>query len=342
MLKAFLKKLVLFFLFFFPALLSSLVLEVRKIWDSAPHNAFTDLIRYRDFFYCTFREGASHVPKDSTQNGRIRILRSADGLHWQSVALLLNVIYDLRDPKISIMPDGRLMVLIGGSHYVNGKLTGMLPHVSFSEDGKAFNYPQPVSIEKGVRTGYDWIWRITWDGQTGYGVVYQSDQNSVESRIKLLKTSNGINWKEVTGFDIAPAPNEASIRIDNNDNMLILLRREKSANGMLGMSFPPYLRWKWTELPYRLGGPNFIMLKNNLLCIGTRLYSSGGNKTVLYFTDNKGNIKKSIELPSGGDTSYPGMVLYRNYLWVSYYSSHEGKASIYIARIKLPGIKDLK
>jgi hypothetical protein len=43
-----------------------------------------------------------------------------------------------------------------------------------------------------------------------------------------------------------------------------------------------------------------------------------------------------LTLPSGGDTSYPGLVFYDDLLWVSYYSSHEGKASIYLAKIKLP------
>ena len=36
-----------------------------------------------------------------------------------------------------------------------------------------------------------------------------------------------------------------------------------------------------------------------------------------------------LTLPSGGDTSYPGLVWHDGLLWVSYYSSHEGKAAIY-------------
>ena len=39
---------------------------------------------------------------------------------------------------------------------------------------------------------------------------------------------------------------------------------------------------------------------------------------------------------SGGDTSYPGLVWHDGLLWMSYYSSHEGKTSIYLARIRLP------
>ena len=33
------------------------LLEVRKIWDAAPHNAFTDLEYYKGQWFCAFREG---------------------------------------------------------------------------------------------------------------------------------------------------------------------------------------------------------------------------------------------------------------------------------------------
>jgi hypothetical protein len=36
------------------------LVEVKKIWDQAPHNAFTDLVRWKDQFYCAFREGRGH------------------------------------------------------------------------------------------------------------------------------------------------------------------------------------------------------------------------------------------------------------------------------------------
>jgi len=45
--------------------------------------------------------------------------------------------------------------------------------------------------------------------------------------------------------------------------------------------------------------------------------------------------KEFLEFPSGGDTSYPGMVFYDGILWVSYYSSHEEKTSIYLAKVKI-------
>ena len=41
-------------------------------------------------------------------------------------------------------------------------------------------------------------------------------------------------------------------------------------------------------------------------------------------------------LTSGGDTSYAGLVWHDEVLWISYYSSHEGKTSIYLAKVKIP------
>ena len=41
-----------------------------------------------------------------------------------------------------------------------------------------------------------------------------------------------------------------------------------------------------------------------------------------------------LTLPSGGDNSYPGMVWHDTLLWTSYYSSHEEKTSIYLAKIR--------
>jgi hypothetical protein len=71
----------------------------RKIWDAAPHNAFTDLARQGDTWFCVFREGSGHIPGS---NGVIRVLRSADGQHWESAALVAEQGVDLRDPKLSL------------------------------------------------------------------------------------------------------------------------------------------------------------------------------------------------------------------------------------------------
>src|SRR4051812_9385266 len=82
------------------------LLESRKIWDAAPHNAFTDLIRFKGAWYCCFREGAAHVAPD----GAVRVITSMDGEKWTSIARLMRDGADLRDAKLTITPDGRLML----------------------------------------------------------------------------------------------------------------------------------------------------------------------------------------------------------------------------------------
>ena len=88
-------------------------MDVRKIWEQGKHNAFTDLIRWRGKWYCTFREADAHVGGD----GKLRVLESADGEKWESAALIAEKGIDLRDPKLSITPDDRLMIVAGGSVY---------------------------------------------------------------------------------------------------------------------------------------------------------------------------------------------------------------------------------
>jgi len=82
------------------------LIGVKKISDTAPHSAFTDLAYFKDRWYCTFREGAAHVSPD----GSICILQSAGAEKWDRIAHLTRADGDLRDPKLSITPDDRLML----------------------------------------------------------------------------------------------------------------------------------------------------------------------------------------------------------------------------------------
>jgi len=329
--------------FSFSVFASNPRIHVTKIWDLAPHNAFTDLIRFNNKFYCTFREGTGHVPGETGEDGKIRVLISDDGEKWESLALLKKKDYDLRDSKLSVTPDGRLMVLMGGSNYDGYKLINRLGHVSFlDKNGKQFSEPQAIVIDERIRSDYDWLWRITWSHNVGYGVVYRK-KNKIKSDAFLVKTNNGIEYSLVSALFINNImPGESTISVNPDGEMTLLMRCDGGdQHGFVGSAMPPYTRWKWNDLGMRLGGPNIIALNDSTFIMGTRSHQKKEVCTALYFVEKSGSPRQFLELPSGGDTSYPGMLIYNDTLWVSYYSSHEGKSKIYLAKIPMEYINNL-
>lgn len=312
--------------------------EIKKIWDRGGHNAFTDITFFKGKLYVVFREGEGHIPnKDNTGNGIIRILSSSDGEFWESAAEIQLEGIDLRDPKISLTPKKKMMVIMGGSKYNNGQLQSISTYVSTSDaTGKKFSEPEEVELEESIKSDFDWIWRVTWYEKTGYGVLYQANVDGEKGKTKayLVKTSKGSEYELVSELDMGGNPNEATIRFLSRAEMMIVARRGGDDKmGMIGTSKPPYTDWSWEKLDFQLGGPNFEMFPIDKILIATRRYSDEGNYTALMMGKKGEKFREVMKLPSGGDNSYPGMLSIGGFVWMSYYSSHEGKASIYYARI---------
>jgi len=305
------------------------LLEVRRIWDQPAHAAFTDLIHFQDRWFCTFREGQRHAG----DAGAIRVLVSPDGAAWESTALMQEKDVDLRDPKLSITPEGRLM-LIGGAAVpaTRNPLTDHYSFVCFSKDGQTWTGRQRV-LER-----WQWLWRVTWHRETAYGVAYSFDPKESPKKYAafLAKSRDGVKWDKVVDFAL-PNATEASLAFDG-ETMICLQRRDGQPNtAQLGKSAPPYTDWTWQDLGKYFGGPQLIRAANGDWWAAGRMTHEGKPQTVLCRLHvNETKLAPALTLPSGGDTSYPGLVLRNNRLWMSYYSSHEGKASIYLARINLP------
>ena len=79
-----------------------------------------------------------------------------------------------------------------------------------------------------------------------------------------------------------------------------------------------------------------IQLPDGRLVAAVRLYDRKVRTALCWIDPDAGTLKEFLALPSGGDTSYAGLVLHDGILWISYYSSHEGKTSIYLAKVRLP------
>ncbi len=305
-----------------------LIISVERIWDRAEHNAFTSLVAYKGKLYCAFRESSGHV---SDINGAIRVIASDDGQNWYSVAHILERGFDLRDPQLSVTPDNRIMLNIGGSIYTGGKLTGMEPQVSFSDTtGKNFSAPQKIFIDNKIKSDKDWLWKATWHNGIAYATAYQP---SKEKSVQLLMSDDGVHYTYITTLDVIDG-NETTLSFTDDDKMIAVVRCDKMRTGYIGSSDPPYKEWTFNKLQARVGGPNLILLDNGVMLCATRDYPPDNNeKTILAKVGLDGEFIKLVTLPSGGDCSYPGLVMKDSILYVSYYSSHEEKTAIYLAKL---------
>ena len=296
------------------------LVSVATIWNQAPHNAFPDLISFKGALYCTFREAKSH----EGVNGSIRILKSIDGSKWESVAFVEKKGIDLRDPRFALMGD-RLQLVAGGIVWdQNGKFAEQTPYVSFSDNGSVWTEIKDLQMPG------EWIWRVTWNQGVGYATSYRTGK---EWTLSLMKTTDGIHYSVVTPLNVSKFPSDATLQFLQDGTLVALVRRR--GNGWIGHAKAPFTEWTWNDCGYRLGGPNFIVLPDQSMLMGARFYRSEklepytaiGSMTLT-------SVEPTLSLPSSGDTGYPGLALHNGSLFVCYYSSHEGKANIYLAKLK--------
>lgn len=305
------------------------LIAVERVWDRGEHNAFTDICAFAGAYWLVFREAGNHVSDD----GVVIVLSSSDLHSWTLVAQLAMEQVDLRDPKIVVTPDDRLMICCAGVMCAEqGR-----PHQSlvfFSHNGHDWSDANAVGRKR------DWIWRTRFIDGEGYAVAYHTSDEAValykmqgdEFQLwldpLLSKASHGLGY-----------PNEHDLFALQPGVMGCLLRRDAdTATAQLGVSRHPYREWQWRDLGVRIGGPVVQAIRvtggdKALLC-SLRLYDPVRTALCWLNTDTA-KLSEALVLPSAGDTSYPGLLQLGDRIYCSYYSSHEQKTSIYLAEIKL-------
>jgi hypothetical protein len=307
------------------------VIGSQMIWDAAPHNAFTDLIRWNDRWYCSFREGSEHASYD----GKVRILVSTDGHQWESVAQFADEGRDLRDPKLCVLPDGRLLVGMGVRKQddQNPQNWHTVTRVSVTADGKTWE-------SRTVGDPQVWMWRFVTRGDFVYSFGYRQRPKGLggDTFLVFYRSADGLEWERITQTEAGGGyVNEAAFAFEPDDRCVVLLRREGGQN-RLGLARPPYTDWTWTDLNDRFNGPALLSLADGRFLLGgrTKPAGAGSPKTALaWLSTDPPRIEPLLTLPSVHETGYPGLYWFDDELWMSYYSSESGKCAVYLARVKL-------
>ncbi len=301
------------------------LINVQRIWDQAPHNAFTDLTRFNDRWLVSFREGEGHASDD----GQVRIIASDDGAKWSTIALFQLPGMDVREAKLSCLPDGRLMALGAWRRGPIGE--AMFQSVAwYSSDGQTWSDAQEVGqVDM-------WLWRAQLHDDQLYSIGYACDPRHGCAR--LYRSVDGEQYDVLVEsmFD-DEFPSESGLAFDPDGRAVVLIRGgRRDQYSRVGTAIAPYTDWNWHKIDRGIGGPALVRLPDGRYIAGCRIYDDRPERMSLCWVDPEaGNWSECLMLPSAGDCSYPGMVWHEDKLWVSYYSTHEGKTSIYLATIAI-------
>jgi hypothetical protein len=330
------------------------VTNVRRVFYNGEHNAFTDLIRWQGKFWLCFRSCPDGHMVHPTAS--IIILSSADTRKWKMEHRFRVPQRDTRDPHFLAFKD-KLFVYTGTwysgdttlprSEYT---LNRHLGYAAWTADGK--KWKSPVMLEG---TFGHYIWRAdSYKGKAylcgrrnrEFDIKARGEGATVESA--MLESDDGLIWRKRALFQEVNG-DETAFRFQPDGTLLAIGRYRPKAQ--LITSKPPYIKMKRRELDRHIGGPLLTQWGGRHVVGGRKsgaaFVGKRGPKTSLYWLNLAGKTEKELlsefaELPSGGDTSYPGFVeLSSTRAVVSWYSSHEkgadGKTmtAIYMADLEI-------
>lgn len=321
------------------------VTNIRRVFHNGEHNAFTDLVRFRDRFYLTFRSCPDGHMVHPTAS--IIILASTDAKQWKQVHRFSVARRDTRDPHFLVFKD--TLFVYTGTWYCGETspkpqdydLNQHLGYAAWSKDGAEWH--SPILLEG---TFGHYIWRANaFDGKAylcgrrkkDFAVGPKGEGSMVESA--MLESDDGLIWRTRAVFQEIDG-DETAFQFEA-DGSIIAIGRRGRANAQLLKSERPYARWERQELDRYIGGPLLTRWAGRYVVGGRKTIEDKGPTTSLcWLVDDR--LHEFAELPSAGDNSYPGFVeTGPNRAMVSWYSSHEKDATgkpitaIYLADLEV-------
>jgi len=321
------------------------VSSIRRVFDSGPHNAFTDLCRFQGRYFLTFRNCPDGHGVNPTSS--IIVLSSDDAQSWQEVHRFSVSKRDVRDPHFLLFQEK--LFLYTGTWYCGEKapkkheMNELLGYATFTADGR--EWYEPVMLEG---TYGHYVWRAAAHGGKAY-LCGRRKREFVKSASRaerdpmvqsaMLESDDGLIWKKAAFFQ-EQYGDETAFLFEGDGSVLAVARSGGGRNAQVCRSRPPYDEWQRKDLDRYIGGPLLVKWNDRYL-VGGRKMLAKKPVTSLYWLVND-ELREFAELPSAGDNSYPGfLALSDTRALVSYYSSHErdkaGKpfTAIYLAELTI-------
>ena len=304
-----------------------------EVWNAVTnggHNFNTDLLFWNNHFYLIYQHSKTHF---FDGDSKLIIMRSEDCKNWEMISEIKYERLEFRDPKLLVINKTLFLYALKNSEY------NPEPSQTFyavSEDGSSWSNFKEIEPK-----GYLFWKPKTLDSLTWFNTAYWHEHG----KSVLLKSNDGINWETVSTIYEGETNDETALEIFSDGKIIITARLEadpawhsgsKNASTLIAYSYPPYTEWiKTKSYLARLDGPALINVNDTIVAAGRfdpegrenwfGISSVFGRKrTAIYLVeDNK--LTLLTELPSCGDTSYPGIVEKDGNLYISYYTNDQTK-----------------
>jgi hypothetical protein len=333
---------------------------VPESWDvvnDGLHNSNTDMIVWKGMFYLAHAASPFHL---GSSECKLVLLRSSDGRCWEQIATLDTAPEDIRDPKFAVIHDQLFLYALKNRAINPEPYTTVY---SCSTDGVHWAPFQEIE-PKG------WLfWRPkSADGHTCYVPAYWWEHG----KSILLSSTDGASWSILSEIYRGDRNDETDFEFLPDGRMIATARLEFSESWLghpegetlIAVSSPPFDSWHVTARSRvtRLDGPNLFAYHGQVYAVGRYQpvqrgpFSHQGSilarkRTSLFRVQEQGLVRLT-DLPSAGDTSYAGIAIRREDLYVCYYTSDVHKdyiwlvgmfspSSIRMARVSLPALEAL-
>ncbi len=330
-----------------------------KFWAAVAdgwHNSNTDMTFWNDQFYLIHAASPFHF---GTTICRLVLRCSRDAIHWETIRKFQIPNEDIRDPKFGLI-NGKMFLYVLKNIGFNPEPYDTV--LTYSKNGVDWAAWEEIKDQEG------WLlWRPkTTDGNTWYMPAYWWEHG----KSKLLKTTDGFNWEDVNIIYDGLKNDETAIEFLPDGKMICTARLEGSGNffgdprgsTLISVTNPPYNKWNQVKSYLtRLDGPVLFGYHGRIYAVGryqpkqgflTQQGSIFARKRTSIFIVEEDKIKWLTDLPSAGDTSYGGVVIKDNYLYVCYYTNDVKKdypwllgmisqSDIIMAKIELKSLEKL-
>lgn len=314
------------------------IVESKLVWDQAPHSGWADVVRFNGRWFVACLEGRDGSFRS---NPAVRILTSEDGTKWTSVGQLRSPQgKGLSAPYFSVTPGGKLMITSDSVVPSNVKVGDPQPQFGgtvrtlawFSQDGKEWGGPDHVGPDD-----YP-LGRVRWHKKTAYAYSHGCICGSC-STVAISSSEDGTRFKGIQEKTFSGFPDDATLVFDGDTAYCLMSRTTNAVNfqtGFVGTSRFPFTTWEWKETEATFSRPNLIRLADGKIIASVGLIGKEKSRTALCELDPAtGKLKELLELPTDGKAIATGLVLHDGHLWVSYHVKKDGKASVYLTKVKV-------